>query len=355
MPAQSLLTVCQRTLAKHIDQLEDIGNVPYEFIRPALLKIHTAEQLQQLEQNCPQLVGQDGEIWLNLIKRDIPNWENRPHTPKDPTKWWKVYRKLQNDVAEEQREAEEKLIAALNKHQAQKEEKKSTFIQKALDPGKTGKTTSLTRWDGKSWNREQPKPKATPIGKLLQSNNAPASRTMSTPTHLLQNKASRVTQVPKGMLGTHTAKPPTVGTIGHSGSQPRFRHSPDRKPFKIFAPGRNPKTTLDRELSQEEKKQREARERRLKEIQAGQKPTTARSEPATAGSPPASSKPTVTSTPPPRASTPMSAPPSSPTKPSTPNRDAPPPFGGLPSASGAPLSLKRKRNNVFMSNKKIKT
>ena len=42
-------------------------------------------------------------MWLGFIKRDIPNWDTKPHEPKNPQNWYKVYRKL---VQESEREIE---------------------------------------------------------------------------------------------------------------------------------------------------------------------------------------------------------------------------------------------------------
>ena len=348
MPAPSLLDVSRRLCIKNIRSLEDVGDIPYPLIRPVLLKIENPDQLRRIELKSPQIHSQDGEVWLNLIKNDIPGWEKRSHKSTDPTKWWELYCKLQEDVAEERRQSEKKLQEALSKHQLAKEESRSTFIPKALDPGKTGRKTTLQRWDGERsslsiqdgrvvgtkgepnfWGRSSAsKPKMGPLEKMRKQGKegAATSNRMATPTHLLGNRTSRVTQVPKGMMAPSKPAQPSASTIGHSGLQPpKRRYSPDRfQPVKIFAPGRSGKSQIDRELDQEVTKERE---RRLKAIQMGQVPSVAKTG--------ASSPSAATSPPPPAAATATS------------------PEKSIPVTANSPANLKkRKLESVFMSTKK---
>jgi elongin-A len=65
--------------------------------------------LAKWEQNTPQIRGETGDIWLRLIKRDIPNWRNKPHEPTNPESWWKVYKKLKREADLEERKAEQML------------------------------------------------------------------------------------------------------------------------------------------------------------------------------------------------------------------------------------------------------
>ena len=41
--------------------------------------------------NSTQIVGEDEELWLAFIKRDIPLWEKKKLTPKDRTQWHQLY------------------------------------------------------------------------------------------------------------------------------------------------------------------------------------------------------------------------------------------------------------------------
>ncbi|KAL8771889.1 MAG: hypothetical protein Q9209_002827 [Squamulea sp. 1 TL-2023] len=57
-----------------------------------------------LEEASPQLYGADEEVWISLIKRDIPKAEEKMIYPRNPKNWRKVYRKMLKD---HQREVEE--------------------------------------------------------------------------------------------------------------------------------------------------------------------------------------------------------------------------------------------------------
>lgn len=76
----------------------------------------------QLEINSPQLVGRDSELWLNLIKRDIPGWESKPHEPRDPQNWWKVYKKLKREAQQDIDQGTQKLKAAFANIKEEKEQ-----------------------------------------------------------------------------------------------------------------------------------------------------------------------------------------------------------------------------------------
>ncbi|KAL9087260.1 MAG: hypothetical protein Q9165_006754 [Trypethelium subeluteriae] len=352
MPASSLLDMSRRLCVKNISHLDDVGDTPYPLIRPILLKLENPDQLRRIEKNSPQIRTHTGEIWFHFIKSDIPGWEKRTPEYKDSTNWCKLYRKLQADVAEERKESEKKLQEALTKHRDAKEESKSTFIPKALDPGKTGRATNLVRYTGDrsnlafqdgrvigtkgeagGWLRgPAPKPKMSTLEKMKKKGGESASGRMATPTHLLANRSSRVTQVPKGMLPP--PKPATASTIGQSGLQPKRRTSPPRAPVKIFAPGRAPKSQMQRQLDLEVSKEKE---RRLKAIQMGQGPNNSKpstkptTPPATAGSPSA------------KATTPA---PVSIEKAHTPEKS-------VPLTANTPLNnKKRKLESVFVSKKK---
>ncbi|KAL8851042.1 MAG: hypothetical protein Q9221_004032 [Calogaya cf. arnoldii] len=78
-------------------------------LRPVLLKIENPKQLQALEEAAPQLYGADAEIWINLIKRDIPNAEEKMIYPHNPKSWWKVYQKMWSNYQKELAEDDVKL------------------------------------------------------------------------------------------------------------------------------------------------------------------------------------------------------------------------------------------------------
>ncbi|KAF2730140.1 hypothetical protein EJ04DRAFT_445767 [Polyplosphaeria fusca] len=119
--AASLYDISKRRLIANIQHLTDVGDIAYFHLAPILKHIQNPDQLALLEQHSPQLLGETADIWLRFIQRDIPDYETKPHNPKDPTKWSKVYKKLKREAEQEQKEQEEELRArmdALQKNRA---------------------------------------------------------------------------------------------------------------------------------------------------------------------------------------------------------------------------------------------
>ncbi|KAK4690224.1 hypothetical protein P7C71_g6512, partial [Lecanoromycetidae sp. Uapishka_2] len=110
MPVPSLSILAGQACKKYhkaIMDLGEIGDAPYHLVRDILLRIEDPNKLRQIEIASPQICGLDEEIWLGFIKRDVPNWQTKPHIPKNPQIWYKVYRKLVKDNEREiERDAE---------------------------------------------------------------------------------------------------------------------------------------------------------------------------------------------------------------------------------------------------------
>ncbi|KAJ5368875.1 uncharacterized protein N7496_008635 [Penicillium cataractarum] len=100
MPAPSLKHLATATAIKHVKMLTDIGSLPYALARPILMKIDNPEKLHSMELLSPHLAEEDQEIWLELIKRDIPRW-NTYDLPKHTNRWYEVYCDLQAEVQRE--------------------------------------------------------------------------------------------------------------------------------------------------------------------------------------------------------------------------------------------------------------
>ncbi|KAI4192501.1 MAG: hypothetical protein LQ346_004273 [Caloplaca aetnensis] len=129
MPAPSLSELTRRALTKNIANVTDIGDIPYQIIRPVLLKIENPNQLQMLEERSPQLYGADAEIWVSLIKRDIPDGDKKLLYPKNPENWWKVYRKMRNDYEKVVQNDAAKLKAAFTGIQSAKDSRQIRIME----------------------------------------------------------------------------------------------------------------------------------------------------------------------------------------------------------------------------------
>ncbi|EKD20651.1 uncharacterized protein L3040_006375 [Drepanopeziza brunnea f. sp. 'multigermtubi'] len=101
MPAPSLVDLCTKACVKNVRSLIDVGSFEYWQIRTVLQRVESPEQLHQIEQNSPQLLGEDAELWQAFIAKHIPNWQTKNYRPKNPTKWYEVYCKYKKEQKEE--------------------------------------------------------------------------------------------------------------------------------------------------------------------------------------------------------------------------------------------------------------
>ncbi|KAH9861791.1 hypothetical protein J1614_011544 [Plenodomus biglobosus] len=148
MPAASLYEMARQRLIKNIHLLDSVADLPFHFVEPVLRYVQNPDQLQLLEENCEQLKGETGDIWLRFIKRDIPNWETRKYEPRDPRNWSKAYRKLKKD-AENEKLAQAEMLR--NKMKAVDRTQTKTQIVDSRVALSTGKMFS-TRGFGSSCN-----------------------------------------------------------------------------------------------------------------------------------------------------------------------------------------------------------
>lgn len=94
MPFPTLTQMARKACIKNVNNITDIGDAEYSLVRPVLLRLQNPKQLYQLEQNCPQIVGVDAEIWREFCRRDVPNYDKDPQEPSNPKNWFKCYQKL---------------------------------------------------------------------------------------------------------------------------------------------------------------------------------------------------------------------------------------------------------------------
>lgn len=94
---------------------------------------------RKIELASPQICGQDAEIWLEFIKRDVPNWDKKACEPENPKKWYKAYKKLVMDSQKEVETDAAELKATLDKikqdqalHKAQQVELKGVKVPEGM-------------------------------------------------------------------------------------------------------------------------------------------------------------------------------------------------------------------------------
>lgn len=143
---------------------------------------------------------------MRYIKRDIPNWDKKPHQPRDEKNWSKVYRKLKRDA-----EKEEEAQAEALKQRMQAIHKDRKGHQTTIVEGQTGYQPSRTRkafgFAGGSSFAKSAAPRET--GKVAFDKlrrgifDAKQARPKASqmPAHILaQRKQATVTQAPARMV-----------------------------------------------------------------------------------------------------------------------------------------------------------
>jgi len=174
----------------------------------------------------PQLCGADEELWREFIKRDIPNWEKKPHEPKNPKNWAKVYRKLRQDTQKEVEEDEQILKAALDGIKSER----AKHTSKVVDP-RLVRLPKLPRATGMRVEGGRAKATSSPGGNpsLLTFSSGSRTKTLTgkgvldkarrearelslfsakksilaIPTHKLNSKATQIRTAPQGLVEEH--------------------------------------------------------------------------------------------------------------------------------------------------------
>ncbi|ETS87068.1 hypothetical protein PFICI_00896 [Pestalotiopsis fici W106-1] len=115
-------------LSDKLSEITDVGGLPYDTVRPILMRIDNAAQLHAIETNSPHIAEWDEECWRRLIKKHFPVLEAQHQTvPRNPASWHKVYAQYVKFNAQAKAEAEAKLRAAFAGLQKKKAESQSTI------------------------------------------------------------------------------------------------------------------------------------------------------------------------------------------------------------------------------------
>jgi len=203
----------------------------------------------QLEQNSPQIIGKDAEIWLSFIRRDIPDWQNKRHEPKDPKNWYKVYRKLKKEAQEESNADEAMLKAALTNIKNEKEQNIAQMTTRTVLPQQPARRARIYHnyISGKTGSKGASK--MTLMEKIRkEARDAHASK-MNKPMHELKKRATTVAKPPIQFVEDLKKRPtPNAQTSPPPKAQARAPRPPlhGRKP--IDPPASAPyDLTVDRE------------------------------------------------------------------------------------------------------------
>ncbi|KAK7756864.1 hypothetical protein SLS62_001309 [Diatrype stigma] len=254
----------------------DIGNMPYPTVRNILLQVNNAKQLRQLEENSPQLEGEDVECWTRLIKKDFPVLAKKHNfEPKNPASWYLIYAKYERLEAEQKREAEAKLKAAFAGLKKEKAENVSHIVasRKLPRPPKDGRgipggarrtgTGGRRPDDGDLRFTSGTRTKTTTGKGILrkayrEAREISARNRLATPTGLLPVRQGQIASAPKAMVEEARIKAQPAIRGGASGTS-----SGNRRPSTSGA------STLLEQKRARELEEREARLRQLKNAKKG--------------------------------------------------------------------------------------
>jgi elongin-A len=185
--------------------------------------------LRQIEINCPQIRGEDAELWKKFIARDVPNWKTKNWAPKNPLKWYEVYVRYKKDQAEEIARDEAVLrnaMLGLNKHKAGNVSQIVSIRDRSLpklprDPrmipnnggvpltgkGKNGPTFAKAAPSSLNWTAGSKTKMNSGAGVLARARREAAQIAqmgrIATPTHQLGQRRNQITQAPAGMANEH--------------------------------------------------------------------------------------------------------------------------------------------------------
>ncbi|KAF4636470.1 hypothetical protein G7Y89_g1621 [Cudoniella acicularis] len=230
MPTLSLVELSTKACIKNIRSLTDVGDFEFWKIKSVLARVTSPEQLHRIEQNSPQLLGEDAELWQHFIARDIPDWKEKNYVPKNPHKWYEVYCKYKKEQQQKIAQDEEILRNAMMGIKKQKDSNVSKIVAlKALpkvprDPRMLANNGGVPLNKGRGFHKEPASSLNWSGGSKTKMKDGKSVLTRArreakeisqrskliTPTHQLAARKTQITKAPAGMVGEYVraAQPP---------------------------------------------------------------------------------------------------------------------------------------------------
>ncbi|GAB7347594.1 hypothetical protein MBLNU459_g4474t1 [Dothideomycetes sp. NU459] len=261
--AATLQNMALRACVLNVAGIADVGDLPYDMVRPILRKIENPDQLREIEKVSPQIAGEDAEIWQMFIKRDIQGGEKKLeiNRPKNPLSWWKVYRKLKREDEEQRIAAEDALKAALSKHKSIKEGNATQIVHavipQAYKPSWGSGPREKPSGSQALKNAKSMADKMTILKRQTAQRRQGRNITQSIPSHELQTKRSVIQRAPQSMVNQYVVR---KGPI----QAPQATQQHSRAP--VFVSRGGTVSDRDRLINAEIRKEQEERERRLRAL-----------------------------------------------------------------------------------------
>ncbi|KAK6519373.1 hypothetical protein TWF281_003207 [Arthrobotrys megalospora] len=133
-PIPTLFELAKRVCIRHVNGIDDVGDLPYSVIRPVLLRVESPDKLRGIEENSPHLTTDTAELWHTFIRRDIGRTvlddylpPNQPESVAQTTNWSKLYFKLRKQKLAREKAQIEELKAEMKKCYDKKEKRQIGF------------------------------------------------------------------------------------------------------------------------------------------------------------------------------------------------------------------------------------
>jgi elongin-A len=139
----------------------------------------------------------DRELWLDFIKRDIPQWEQYDIPPESDC-WYDIYCDLLDQVQREVEEGALQLKQAVDKFYSDKASNAAVLVKDSSRLPKPRRRFQPTT----SGTRSEPKKKGIFSSKR--------NKVLAVPTHQLHSGASRINHVPQWLVDEHKQAPPST-------------------------------------------------------------------------------------------------------------------------------------------------
>ncbi|OKP10054.1 hypothetical protein PENSUB_4519 [Penicillium subrubescens] len=175
-----------------------------------------------MELLSPQLAEEDQEIWLELIKRDIPRW-NTYDLPKHTNRWYEVYCDLQAEVQRELDADAAKMkmaIDGIKSERAQLQPKVMNQLPRGARPSRP-RVASRGLYIPRSGGLTAPEAKKKAAIFAPQKRNT----ALAVPTKHLSTRATQIKKAPRSLIEEHR-RPVEQATL--------------RREHHLIAPGRVP-------------------------------------------------------------------------------------------------------------------
>jgi elongin-A len=268
MPAPTLSAMAQNAAIRSISSITDIADLPYHAVEPILRRIDNPTQLREVEIACPHIAENSGPLWQELIKRDVSKAESKMLYPKDPRNWWKIYRKMCKQEAEEKLAAEEGLKQAMMGLQEAKGSKETTFVPKVFSMG-AKKTTGFfdgVKHGGGSggkapmlWNAKTGR---DAFGAMKRATASKVKVFKPTSRYYVPDAKSQIKAVPRSMIVDNSGQE----AVKRAAAEAKKYAEPTSQRSRVFATPLSTASKAEQAFRNEEIKAQLERERRLRAL-----------------------------------------------------------------------------------------